>query len=132
MHLTQSNLNLVDHFYIAGTLLFTVYGQLILKSQIGKYGDLPIGLIDKLCFLIKLLLNPLILSGFAAAFLASFCWMAAMTKFELSYAYPYMGLAFILVMLFSIVFLGEPVSVTKVIGTGLVVLGLIILTRFSG
>jgi len=44
------------------------------------------------------LFDPLIFSGFASAFIASFFWMAAMTKFELSYAYPFMSRVFVLVL----------------------------------
>ena len=122
----------MNYIYILLTLLFTVYGQLVLKWQISKAGSLPTDGLSKLIFLLRQFLNPWILSGFIAAFLASLCWMAAMTKFELSEVYPFMSLAFVLVMLFSVFFLGESVSPSKVIGTGLVVLGLIILARFSG
>jgi len=46
-----------------------------------------------------LLLNPWIISGLAAALLASVTWMAAMTRLPLSHAYPFTTLAFVLVML---------------------------------
>jgi len=119
----------MDYLYIALTLLFTVYGQLILKWQISKVGQLPESLQGKVLFLLSQFLNPWILSGFASAFLASLAWMAAMTKFELCEAYPFMSLAFVFVMIFSITFLGENLSLTKVIGTAMVVSGLVIITR---
>ena len=37
----------------------------------------------------------------AAALVAGMAWMAAMTQLELSHAYPFMGLTFILVLLLS-------------------------------
>jgi multidrug transporter EmrE-like cation transporter len=52
--------------------------------------------------------------------------MAAMTKFPLSYAYPFMSLAFVLVMFLSAVFFKEPVTIPKSIGLGLIILGIII------
>lgn len=117
------------HVYIFGTIFFTVYGQLVIKWRIGNYGHLPEESIDKLLFLLKLFLDPFILSGFISAFLASLCWMAAMTKFELSYAYPFMGLTFVLVFISSIFLFAESVSVYKVLGLGLIVLGIIISSR---
>lgn len=117
------------YFYIALTLLFTVYGQLVIKWQIGKAGQLPDALQGKLSFLLCQFLKPWILSGFASAFLASLAWMAAMTRFELCEAYPFTSLAFVFVMIFSIIFLGENVTLTKVIGTAMVVGGLIVITR---
>lgn len=115
--------------YILGTVLFTVYGQLVLKWQVGKAGVLPTGSLDKIVFLITLIWNPWILSGLAAGFLAFLCWMAAMTKFELSYAYPFMSLSFLLVLILSAILFHEPLTVSKVVGVGLVVAGIIIGSR---
>lgn len=125
----QSRFDFMGHVFIALTLFFTVYGQLVLKWQMGGVGPLPAGLFSKLGFLLLQFLNPWILSGFAAAFLASLAWMAAMTRFDLNYAYPFMSLAFVIVMGFSVAFLGEQVTVQRLLGTLMVVGGLIVMTR---
>jgi drug/metabolite transporter (DMT)-like permease len=125
----KAGFDALGHLFIALCLFFTVYGQLVLKWQIGGAGPLPPGGLDKLLFLLKQFLNPWIFSGFVSAFVASLAWMAAMTRFELGYAYPFMSLAFVIVMLFGVAFLGEPVSWTKVIGTLMVVGGLIVISR---
>ncbi|MBS0593602.1 MAG: EamA family transporter [Proteobacteria bacterium] len=119
----------MGHLFIALTLLFTVYGQLVLKWQMGNAGALPDGAADKLLFLLRQFLNPWILSGFVSAFVASMAWMAAMTRFDLGYAYPFMSLAFVIVMLFGIAFLGEALSLRKAAGTLLVMAGLVIIAR---
>ncbi|MFW7343420.1 EamA family transporter [Pollutimonas sp. H1-120] len=114
---------LLDYVYIFATIGLTVYGQLILKWRISEFGPLPIGLWEKLRFLLSLFLDPGILSGFAAAFLASLAWMAAMTKFELSHAYPFMSLNFVVVLILSGWILNEPLSLHRIVGVGLIVLG---------
>src|SRR5699024_9699872 len=101
----------MGYLYIFATIAFTVYGQIMLKWRISKHAALPHEFVDKAVFLIKLLLDPLILSGFLSAFVASMFWMAAMTKFDISYAYPFMSLSFVLVFLLSIVLFHEPVNV---------------------
>ncbi|CDQ38863.1 MULTISPECIES: EamA family transporter [Virgibacillus] len=117
----------MGYLYILGTIGFTVYGQLILKWKIDQYGSLPDAFMDKVIFLLQLLLNPWILSGLFSAFLAALCWMAAMTKFDISYAYPFMSLSFVLVFILSALFFGEPVSAQKIIGFSLVIVGIIIM-----
>jgi uncharacterized membrane protein len=117
------------HIYIALTLIFTVYGQLVIKWQIGAAGAMPPDFAGKVGFLFAQFLNPWILSGFASAFIAAMAWMAAMTHFALSYAYPFMSLAFILVMLFSIAFLREPLTLRTTAGTLLVMAGLALIAR---
>lgn len=120
---------LLDYLYIFATIGFTTYGQLILKWRIVKYGALPQDTFSKIKFLVSLLMDPAIISGFAAAFLASLAWMAAMTKFNLSHVYPFMSLNFVIVLLLSGWLLSEPISVQKVFGVTLIVLGTVVAAR---
>ena len=120
----------MGYFYIFGTIFFTVYGQIVLKWRINDIGALPDGgMGEKVLFLFKVLFDPWVFSGFLAAFVASFFWMAAMTKFDISYAYPFMSSAFVLVFLLSVVLFHEPVTWQKVIGLVLIVAGIIVTSR---
>jgi drug/metabolite transporter (DMT)-like permease len=116
----------VRYLYIIGTIFFTVYGQLVIKWQMGMVAPLPFKLFDKFIFLLSMFLNLWIISAFVAAFFASLCWMAAMTKFDLSYAYPFMSLSFVLVLIFSATLFNEPVNLPKIIGIICIVGGIII------
>jgi undecaprenyl phosphate-alpha-L-ara4N flippase subunit ArnF len=124
--------NKMNHyFYILFTLLFTVYGQLILKWRLSNLKVvLPGDVMDKFFYLIRLVLDPFILSGFIAAFVASLFWMAAMTKFEITYAYPFMSLAPALVFLLGIFVLNESFTLGKVIGLIIIMLGIVITVKF--
>jgi len=119
----------VDHLYILGTILFTVYGQLVLKWRISQYGILPIEMKQKLIFLYQVLMDPFVISGLASAFIASIFWMMAMTKFELSYAYPFMGLTYAIVFGFAILLFGESYTVNKLVGILLIMAGIYVLSR---
>jgi len=119
------------YFYIFFTLLFTVYGQLILKWRLCNLKViLPELVTDKLIYLIKLVLDPFIFSGFIAAFIASLFWMAAMTKFEITHAYPFMSLAPALVFLLGVFVLNESFTLGKVIGLIIIMLGIFITVKF--
>ncbi|MBM7644640.1 putative membrane protein [Scopulibacillus daqui] len=119
----------MGYLYIFGTIFFTVYGQMILKWRINGIGQLPSGSLDKVLFLLKAVFDPFIFSGLASAFIASLFWMAAMTKFSLSYAYPFTSLSFVLVFVLSILFFHEAVTVYKVVGLLLVIIGVIVLSQ---
>ncbi|MDX2367863.1 MAG: EamA family transporter [Colwellia sp.] len=91
---------------------------------------LPDESVAKIFYLIKLIIfDPFILSGLASAFLASLFWMAAMTKFSLSFAYPFMSSAFVIVMFFSVLLFGEALNIHKLIGTSLIVAGIVVLSQ---
>jgi len=112
-----------DYAFIAATVLLSVYGQLALKWRMDQVGPLPAGFGPALRVLLRLLLDPVVLSSFIAAFLASLAWMAAMTRFELSYAYPFTSLGFVLVLVLSVGLFGESFSMHKVVGVALIVFG---------
>lgn len=114
------------YLYIALTIIFTVYGQIVIKWQAGQAGEFPANSVEKVFFLLRLLLNPWVISGFMAAFLASLAWMAAMTKFPLSHAYPFMSLAFVLVMFLSVFFFHEALTWPKLLGMTCIVAGIVI------
>ena len=122
---------MLDYLYIVATICFTVYGQLILKWRVGFYGALPITMVEKLKFVFTVLFDPWIISGLVAAFFASLAWIAAMTKFELNHAYPFMSLNFVLVFILSGFLLSEPLTLQRGIGIVLIVLGTVV-TAGSG
>lgn len=121
----------LSYIFVALTIVLTVYGQLVLKW---KMGDLaPEGLrLDDLPALIRILLNPWVITAFVAAFAASLCWMAAISKLPLSKAYPFMAMSFPTVAILAVLFFNEQVSTPKVVGILLIVLGAIVLSRAPG
>lgn len=112
----------MSYVYVAGTLLFTVLGQLLLKWQLGGGGQ-GAEPADRIAFLAQLFANPWVLAAVAAGFGAAVCWMLALNRLPLSYAYPFMGLSFVLVMFLSAVLFGEPLTLAKVAGALLICLG---------
>lgn len=119
------------YLFIFGTLFFTVYGQLILKWRLNKIGFvLPEGgMWEKLLVLLKIIFDPFIFSGFVSAFIASMFWMAAMTKFEITQAYPFMSLAPAIVFLLGVWLLNETFTWGKVIGLMLIIIGVVVTVR---
>jgi uncharacterized membrane protein len=118
------------YFYIFGTLFFTVYGQIVLKWRLsGLKVVLPEGIWEKIIYLTKLIFDPFVFSGFASAFIASLFWMAAMTKFEITIAYPFMSIAPALVFVIGVLFLGETFTIGKVVGLLFIIIGIIVTVK---
>ena len=116
----------MGYVYILLTIACTVYAQMIIKYAVGKVA-FPDGGLEMLWFILKFSLNPLVLSGYCAALLASFAWVAALSKFELSYAYPFMSLNFVLVVFVAALAFGESLDAYKLAGLALIVGGVICL-----
>jgi multidrug transporter EmrE-like cation transporter len=116
------------YLFIALTILLTVYGQLVLKWQVDLYAQLLAAPIRPLNVII-LLLKPWVISAFVAAFGASLCWIAAINKLPISRAYPYMAINFFLIALLANMIFHERMDGYKIVGTGIIMLGVVVLSR---
>jgi drug/metabolite transporter (DMT)-like permease len=115
--------------YLGLTILFTVYSQLVFKWQISQAGTPPPDMAERMVFFLRQYFTPWIISGMISGFLASFAWMATLNEFQLSFAYPFMSLSYVVVLAASFLLFHEPFSIQKVAGTAVVILGLVIITR---
>ena len=63
---------------------------------------------------------------------ASLCvWIAALAKAPVSVAYPMLSLGYVVVAAASVLWLGETLSPAKVLGIGLICLGVVLVSRSS-
>ena len=100
--------SLISYFYLIATIVTTVFSQLIIKWRVSnKFAQMvfPDGWIDRFYFLLSVIFDPFIFMGLCATFISGLCWMATMTKFEISFAYPFTSLGFVLVLLLLVLFL---------------------------
>lgn len=120
---------IMNHGFILGTVLFTVFSQLVIRWQVSLAGPLPPSLDGKLWYVLTLLFNPWVLTSIFVTFLAGVSWMLAMAKFEISYAYPFVSLSYILILAAGFLLFDETISAAKLIGATLVILGIIVIAR---
>lgn len=112
----------MNYLILALNILLSVAGQFFLKYGINKLDGFK-----GTEFLIKTLTNPFVVMGIACYGFGMLTWFAVLSKFDLSVAYPSLSIGYILVLLMSFFFLGEAFTITKVAGTALIMLGVILL-----
>ena len=121
---------ILNHFYLLLAISFGVVSQLIIKWQMSVFSfDDYETWQDKFALAFSMLLNPYIIISLFLTLLAGVTWMIAMTKFEISYAYPFTLLGLVLVTIFSVIFFGESVNTYKISGIVLIILGIVIISR---
>lgn len=117
------------HVFILVTIILGLYGQIVLKWQVNLAPPLPADWLGRMNYVFHMLLNPWVISSLVGAFLGMLSWMMALSRTELSYAYPFTSLSFVLILAASAVFFNEPVTPQKLIGMALIVLGIVIGSR---
>ena len=118
--------NLFAYLMVFSTILLTVCAQFLVKWQAVSAGSLPASWPDRMSFVVKLLLNPWIISAYVMAILASITWMLAMTRLEISHAYPMTALTFVFVVIGGGLLFAEPLTLAKMVGLALIVLGIVV------
>jgi multidrug transporter EmrE-like cation transporter len=114
--------------FIVLTIAFTVAGQLLVKQgvlevgTVGGAGGLP-------RLVLRAITNVKVVLGLALAVLAAISWLVALSRSDLSFAYPFMGLAIVLVLALSGLIFDERVPITRWLGLALVCAGLWLSSR---
>ena len=123
----------MGYTYLILTIITTVCSQLIIKWRVAGYIKtllpLPAEILGKILFLFKVIFDPFIFLALCLTFTSGLCRMATITKFDISYAYPFTMLGFVAVLVLSALLLGETFNIYKVIGCLTIVVGVIIASR---
>lgn len=107
-------------------LALTIYGQLVIKARALLYAAKVSGTTGKLHYLVAMFADVWVLSALSAAVIAACCWMLAVSRLEVGYAYPFMALSFVFVPIGSTLFFGEPLPITQIIGIAFIIAGVTI------
>jgi drug/metabolite transporter (DMT)-like permease len=78
---------------------------------------------------VRIVLSPFVLLGLALYFLGVFFWLYALSKLELSFAFPFISLSYVLIVIFSWMALGETISYLRWIGVFVICFGVFLISR---
>jgi len=117
------------HAFLLLYIVFTVASQLIMRWRVGAAQTFANAPSDRLGFITSMLMTPWVWAAIVCTFCAGIAWMFALTRFELTYAFPFTGVTFVLILVAGAYLFGEHVGLARVVGTLLVVLGLVVIVR---
>ncbi len=118
------------------TIIFTsvflnAIAQVCLKKGmiiIGKFNLLEVDYINLGFNIIK---NPFLLLGFLCYGLSIVIWMFALSRVEVSFAYPFLSIGYILVMIFGYYFFNEIINLWKIFGVSFILAGVLMIAKGS-
>ena len=79
--------------------------------------------------LVTALFTPGVLVGLALYGVGTLVWLSALNRVEVSQAYPFVGLGFVLTAIFGHFLFGDQISVARAGGIILVIAGIIVISR---
>ena len=117
---------LSNFIFIISSVLLNALAQILLKAGMKQFGaiDLKNNIINT-C--ISIALNPYIISGFIAYGISIILWLWVLSKVDVSLAYPFQALGYIVVTILAWLIFQEHIGFTRVLALIFISIGLIIL-----
>lgn len=108
-------------------IMFSVTGELFLKAGMNEVGVFSFSNFGPT--IVRILSTARIWAGFAFIGVGAIFWLAAISRVNLSWAYPMLSLGYILVLLFSSLVLKEPVNAVRWFGAIVICIGVFLVSR---
>jgi drug/metabolite transporter (DMT)-like permease len=99
-------------------------GELLLKFALNST-EISISVLG----LIQVLFTPAIFVSLGMIVCGGLLWLVAMSKYELSFIYPFLSLNYVIILLGSWLLLGEEISMQRVYAICLIIVGLLFISR---
>jgi multidrug transporter EmrE-like cation transporter len=113
---------------LAGVLL-NAAAQLLLKAGTNAVGQFEFSAANAVPVGMKLAFEPHILGGIACYVVSVVVWILALSRVEVSVAYPMLSIGYLVNAVAAYYLFGEAVSATRLVGIGVIILGVFIVAR---
>jgi drug/metabolite transporter (DMT)-like permease len=115
--------------YILIAVLASATGQVLLKKGMSSMGALTLSSNQLVSILWRIGTNPFVLVGLVIYVCGTLFWLAALSRVDLSYAYPFASLSYILMLLASWLLFSENITAVRLLGTVVVGLGVLLISQ---
>jgi drug/metabolite transporter (DMT)-like permease len=115
--------------YILISVVGGAVGQLLLKKGMTSLGPLTIRPQELFSLLWRIGTNPYVVTGLLIYVTGTLFWLVALSRVDLSYAYPFASLSYLLMLGVAWLVFKEDISLLRLIGTGVICAGVLIIWR---
>lgn len=118
------------YILILSSVFLSATAQLFLKLGMSNPNISHFMKMGSFCELAKqICYSPWVIGGLSIYFIGALLWLLVLAKAEVSFAYPFVGVGFILTMFFGKYFMGEMIKIDRLLGTLLVIVGVMLIAR---
>jgi multidrug transporter EmrE-like cation transporter len=112
------------------SITIAVGGQILLKFGMNKIGSISLNSIGALGHLfLSIFKSPLVIIGLFCYVISAAIWLVVLSAVDLSFAYPFIGLTYVLILVVSKFILKEDVNPIRWAGAAIITVGVIVMSR---
>jgi multidrug transporter EmrE-like cation transporter len=125
----QSAANVQSITVLLTSVAFGAIGQLTLKAGMNSVRGDQTALQLSTDTLIRMATNPLLLLGIAVFGVSTLLWLLALSKADLSFAYPFLSLTYMAVLVGGAVLFNERITIPRILGFAIIIAGVWVVAR---
>lgn len=114
---------------ILATVTTNALSQLCLKKGMLLVGEFQFSPAVIVQFLPKVILNPFIVLGLTTMVFSMGLHLMVLSRVDISFAYPFLSISYVLVLVAGYFLFNEPVNLSRVFGVALICLGTFFIAR---
>lgn len=122
-------MNLISFLLILTGVLLNAAAQLLLKAGTNAVGAFAFSRDNILPVGWQIATQPPVIAGLACYAVSVVVWIMALSRVEVSVAYPMLSIGYVVNAFAAWYLFGEQISLTKLAGIGIIVLGVYVVSR---
>jgi multidrug transporter EmrE-like cation transporter len=122
-------MTLVPFLLVLAGVLLNAVAQLLLKAGANAVGQFEFTAANAIPVGVKLAMQPPIVGGLACYVVSVVVWVMALSRVEVSIAYPMLSLGYVVNAIAAHYLFGEAVSPMRVIGIFVIIVGVVMVAR---
>ena len=115
--------------YILVAVLGGAVGQVMLKRGMGSMGPLTLTIDQMGSMFWRVATNPFVILGLAVYVGSTVFWLVVLSRVDLSYAYPFASLSYVVMLTFSWLIFKENITSLRLLGSLVIMLGVLLISR---
>jgi multidrug transporter EmrE-like cation transporter len=119
----------VNILIILGSIMMSSTAHVLLKKGAISIAALGASNQSLLTNILVTATNPWVLAGMSLHVSALAVWMWALSRVDISFAYPFLAVGYVFVSLMAWQWLGENLTVTRISGMAIIIIGIVVLSR---
>ena len=122
-------MNLLSFMLVLAGVLLNAAAQLLLKAGTNGIGAFAFTADNLVPVGIKIASNPFILSGLGCYAVSVMVWIMALSRVEVSLAYPMLSIGYVVNAVAAWYLFGEALTAQRMIGIGTIIVGVFLMAR---
>ncbi len=110
------SMNFINFMLVLVGVLLNAAAQLCIKQGMNVIGNISLDTGAVLSMIPRAAINPYILAGMACYVISVLVWMVVLSKVEVSLAYPFLSIGYIVTAFVGYFFMGETLGLYKILG----------------